>query len=462
VCQGLDEGVRHDSASASQWSFRSSYHQAQLAWRRAFELRPAISRNFETRGTRVNQWFLWTATNRVRSGQGIRPDTGSFLAFPSWRGDTLAFIPYRAAEFYAGRARVAALSTLEAIRRQRRIFYDLASEWRSADPRSTSAREASASALWLLGNPTAPDSMHAARAMAGDPRDRVRLGLTEALMLVLQGAPDQKALARARSLADSLLGDGHPTGGTDPWDVATLAALTGRANYAARMARLPGPSTSWALPPALASDALALLVFSSLGGPADSLQVLEQQVARGIATSIDPKDRTRTRLEWIARPATLAHFVYVFPSVHDMLGYGDYLIDAEAAHQAGDTTGVRRQLADAVLGRAWMQPSDLSFETLLPEALLLQAIGDSRAAIARLNPTLSALASSSPDLVRSPVGTGVLVRAMALRAELASQAGDANTAALWARAVATLWSDADPFLQPIVRRMQDLARVGRA
>ena len=51
-----------------------------------------------------------------------------------------------------------------------------------------------------------------------------------------------------------------------------------------------------------------------------------------------------------------------------------------------------------------------------------------------------------------------LVRAMALRAKLAEDVGDTATARAWARAVVTLWSGADSYLQTTVREMARLAR----
>src|SRR5439155_1746136 len=54
----------------------------------------------------------------------------------------------------------------------------------------------------------------------------------------------------------------------------------------------------------------------------------------------------------------------------------------------------------------------------------------------------------------APARAGSLVRAMALRADLAERVGDHAVAARWAAAVAAFWSDADPFLQPLVRRMR--------
>jgi tRNA A-37 threonylcarbamoyl transferase component Bud32 len=458
MCLSLDTAVRPDRASPSGWSFRTSYHQAQLAWRRAFELLPAVGRDFLPSGRTPGQWILWTATNRLRRGWGIRPDTGAFSALPSLARDTLAFIPYPEREFYSVRARVAAPSTQEAVRRQRRAFYDLASEWRSSSPRNLDAQEALASALWLLGNPTASDSIHAARAAARRPADRIRLGLTEALMRILRGAPDGADLEPARLLIDSLVASGSAAPETDPWDLATMAAITGKADEAARLIRLPSPRTTAALPPGLASDAFALLAFASMGGPPESLAVLERRVDRGIATAVEPRERVAARLEWLARPVSIADPEYRSPSLPSLAGFGDYLIDAEAAYVGGDTARARRRLGQAASDRSWMQPSDLMLETLHPEAAMLAGMGDVRAAVELLDPTLSALGAVSIELVRDPVGAGMLMRALALRAELAERIGDRASAARWGRAVATLWSGADSFLQPVVVRMRHLAR----
>jgi hypothetical protein len=55
------------------------------------------------------------------------------------------------------------------------------------------------------------------------------------------------------------------------------------------------------------------------------------------------------------------------------------------------------------------------------------------------------------------VQIGALVRAMALRADLAQHAHDPATASLWGRAVATLWRNAEPNLRPVVAHMRDIS-----
>ncbi|HEX6407108.1 MAG TPA: hypothetical protein VFZ90_07960, partial [Gemmatimonadales bacterium] len=51
-----------------------------------------------------------------------------------------------------------------------------------------------------------------------------------------------------------------------------------------------------------------------------------------------------------------------------------------------------------------------------------------------------------------------LVRGMALRAELAAEAGDSAEAKRRARDVLVLWANADPELQPTLERMRSLAQ----
>ncbi|HEX7024496.1 MAG TPA: hypothetical protein VF187_06735, partial [Gemmatimonadales bacterium] len=447
TCLSRDGSVLRDSRSPTGWRFRSSYHQAQLAWRRAFTLMPSIYRDSRAAGLRGDQWLLWTVPNRARMGSAVPPDTGFFMGPPSWQGDSLAFLPRRAAQFTSGRA-AHAEGTTEAITQQRLAFYELATEWASVEPRNLEAREAVALSLWALGNAAAVDSIRAARAYAYLPRDRVRLGLSEALMRVLLGAPDAAQLSMARAIADSVLALEAGGPGIDPWDLATLAALTGRATATARLIRLASPRTAWRLPPALTGDALALLAFAALGGPADSLRVLERRVADGLSIGVNPARLPAERGEWLGRPLAQVALDIPFPSFAQLAGTGDYLIDAEAAYARRDTAEALRLVRRTAATRSGMQPADRMFEAVLPEARLLAAMGHVTEAIELLDPTLSALRLVSLQFVSDPLGAGLLVRAMAFRAELAGRAGDRAGAAMWRRAVRALWSSADPFLAP--------------
>ena len=88
----------------------------------------------------------------------------------------------------------------------------------------------------------------------------------------------------------------------------------------------------------------------------------------------------------------------------------------------------------------------------------MSLLGDSLGAANWLDPTLLALSRMDPQVLARLTNAAALVRAAALRAELAATLHDTLTAAKWARVVTVLWSGADPFLQPLVHRMGQLAR----
>ena len=121
------------------------------------------------------------------------------------------------------------------------------------------------------------------------------------------------------------------------------------------------------------------------------------------------------------------------------------------AHRTLDTLAAWRQ-------RLALTPSQLTFDGLLPEASVLEALGDLRGAAAQLDPSLDGLERSDLHNMLDVVGAGTLVRAMVLRAELAARLGDDAGARRWAACVVALWSNPDDFLVPVRRRMTQLAR----
>jgi hypothetical protein len=114
----------------------------------------------------------------------------------------------------------------------------------------------------------------------------------------------------------------------------------------------------------------------------------------------------------------------------------------------GDTAGVRKGFAELGRLRQDLRQGDIAFDGTYHEARLLLAIGDTGSAIRLLDLSLEAL----PQVA-------TLVRGMALRAELATRAGDQAVAKHWAKNVATLWSEADPELQPTVQKMRSIAGI---
>jgi len=464
LCQMGDHAVVPDPASPSKWRFRASVHQATMSFKRAFELLPAVHQEFREGWYWRLGGLLATRPGIVRLGNAVPPDTGFFAAYASWsfRGDTLTFIPYRLRDFEEGRPWTLPVSNGEAVHRQRELFRDIATTWRTAFPQSSDAMLALAMALDALGDRSAIDSIRVARGLATEPGARLRSGAAEVWLRVKLGVPaDLRGLQAARALADSILRS-HPgpsrVTSAEAAALAGLAMLTGRVSAAAQLARRAEERSDVPVSGAVKVPANALQVFAAAGGPEDSIRALEKEVTIAIAATMPASERAGAQARWLGRAVTLGFPSYASPLVLEIAKTGDVLAVAQAAWLNGDTATVHRQLRVLREGRRAEMPDAVQLEALYPEAWLLDAMGDVRGAIEWVGPTLDAQVGVSPEKLASAVGVGSLVRAMAFRAELARRVGDAATAARWANAVATLWSDPDPFLRSLSGRMRDLAR----
>jgi eukaryotic-like serine/threonine-protein kinase len=460
-CLRRDHAVVRDPSSPSKWRFRSSFNAAMKALQRAYQVLPATYRDFRedwywSLATRLN-----TQPTAVRRGHALAPDTGRFMAYASWSatGDTIEFVPFRPADVASGRPGVLLASRGEAVRQQRILFRNIATTWRAAFPSSADALLAVAIALDQLGDRSAVDSAHAARALATDAVQRLRAGAAEVWLRVKLGVPsDVASLTASRLLADSLLRlNPHPDE-AEAEALASLAALIGHAAEAASFAKgeHAGDAT---VPVSLQSPANQLLAFAALGGPEDSLRALETRIEQAIRTAGDAKEQQGIRARLLLQPMTLAFPTYKAASIRG-LAVSDSLAEAEIALLDGDTTKVLRLLETAQARRvASSSPEDWKLDTLYPEAWLLSMIGQPAAAASRIGPTLDVQDRVDLHVFATAAGAGALVRSMALRAQLANRSSDAAGAAVWAKAVRTLWADADPFLQRTV--VQEMAKLSR-
>jgi tetratricopeptide (TPR) repeat protein/tRNA A-37 threonylcarbamoyl transferase component Bud32 len=449
-----DDAVVRDAASPSGWRFRSSYYRAMRAYQRAFQLLPAIHRALSGTSYTAVRRVLITYGSSLRMGRALTPDTTSFGAYADWLHDTLALVPYPFAEL-----KVAPAGLSVAVHRQREVFHDIATGWVTAFPHSPSALEALAISLQLLGDPAALDTLRRARAFVTTPAEAVRIAGEEVWMRVKFSVPsDLRGLRVARLLADSLLRGAPPPTAMEPAVLLSLAVLTGRAGLATVLARHPDVTAEWEVPGPLAKTVGPLLIFATLGGPMDSIRDLSSEVDSAIGANIVPPAQPEAQARWLGRPAALAFPVYRFPFLPKLLADAYGVLKAEAAFSRGDTGSVRRILADVRTARRFAAPSELTPDALFPEAWLLAQVGDLRAAIGWLDPTLGSLPLSAPQMLVDPANAGALVQAIALRAELASRVGDARGAARWASVVKVLWSDADSFLQPRLRDMEHYIR----
>ncbi|HET9293483.1 MAG TPA: protein kinase [Gemmatimonadales bacterium] len=458
TCLRRDNAVVRDGRSPTRWRFRSSYHQALNAYQRAYVLLPSIHKAFREESFDVVVHQLLASGTDLRGGRALPPDSTTFLAYPSWAGDSLVLFP-APLQGPAGGAPRRTATTADAIHHQRQRVYEIARAWVAAFPASADALQALAVSLELLGDRSALDTLLKARRLVVDPAEVVRVAAGEIWMRVLFGSPaDLPSLRVARQLADSLLDripDGVPT---EPQLLSSLAALTGRAHLAAQLSRQVPMRKGWETPPALVGIASTFLTYAAMGGPADSLQALERRVVRAIDQDVLSSERAEVQRVWLALPTTLAFPEYRLPSIKALVGQGNPLVDADAAFLRGDSTAAWRTLVAVRAAAESSSPADFTIDQLYPETWLMAQLGQPDTAAQWLDPTLNALARTPPQLFNEAFRAGTLVRAMAFRADLAKRAGDRDTARRWAAAVVVLWSDADDFLQPLVRRMKVLAR----
>lgn len=463
MCQLQDDAVVRDPRSSSGWSFRSSDQRAITMLRRAFEIFPVVHREFRTSWFAELDGLLLTTPTQLRIGFAQPPDTGMFMAYPSWsaRGDSLAFVPYRARAVELGAPETLDATHHEAVRRQREIFLRTATTWRAAFPHSADALLAVAIALDKRGDRSALDSLQLARTLAVDDDERLRAGAATVWMLVKYGLPDDlAALGAARALADSLLAARGAAPSVSVSALASVAMLSGKVALAIELARASSsPSADPTIPGTVQQGAVALQLSAAAGASGDSLRLLELEVERGIARSVSTAMQDGARQRLLGRAATLAFPGYRSPLIATLADAGEPLAQAQQAVARSDTVAARRALARLVESRHPLLPEEVKLETLLPEALLLMSLGDAAGGVARLQATLDAQRFAELEIVRDPIGAGVLVRALAARAELAAAVGDPSSARRWGRAFLTLWGDGDAIVRPQVARVSQLTGI---
>lgn len=465
-CHRRDDAVVRDPASASGWRFRASYEQALQGYRHALLLVPSAQAVFRGAALARLSTMFFAQTNHLRRGEALAPDTGRFLAYPALDHDTLVFVPRPWSEVAAGRPVASLASVSAAAGRGQRMLYEVARAWATAFPRSADASEALAIAMESAGDtgsagaPTLRAVVRNARAQATEPAQRARLAGAETRVLLKLGD-----FAAARRLADSLLA--RAPAGAPPaaaLQLAGIAALTGHAHRAAELLRRAAPADTIytadgrpVLPPAPMRDAArSMLAYAALGAPRDSVVALEHRVDRLARSWLPPAEQARARDDALALPLSLAVPIIGPAPVLRLHGTQSARVRMQMALARGDTAGVRARLAELRRTRRPLRAGDLLVHGTYQDAWLLVTLGDTAEAMETLDLALDALPTLGTGLLEVTQAAG-LVRAMALRAELAERRGDADRARRWASAVVTLWGDADPPLQPLVARMRRIA-----
>ena len=469
-CQRRDRIVEPDSTSPSHWRFRSGYRSAATAYRRALELVPSAHRAFT--GVAIQRLMkLFFAENYVyRAGYAPRGDTLHFGAFPSLDHDTLAFVPWLIADFFSGSGGSRPPTSQAAVAHNREELRVLIENWIAAFPSSANAYEALSFVLETTGEldlgsspgRSALAAIRRARQLTDDPRQALRAAGAEARLLF-----KLERFAAAAGIADSALAAATPE--PEPLaarQLAGLALLTGHVYHAAQLLQRSAPldtPMTWdgveipAAPAPVKQAGLELLAYAAVGAPAESLLAGKRRVDERVNSWAGPVSREQLRLAVLHVPMALAFETIGLSDVHRPHAGGDYVISMQWGIAHGDTSAVRAQLARQAGFRNRARAGDVAIDGTYAEAVVLLRLHDTTAATAALDFSLQALPTLGTALLEQPEQVGCAIRAMALRAELAAAAGDKAATARWADAVTTLWTDADPPVAPVLRRMRVLA-----
>jgi tetratricopeptide (TPR) repeat protein len=462
-CHRRDLAVVRDPASPSGWRFRGSYHRAVESYSRALRTVPSSLRAFRDAGFwRLNE--LLTIDNRgVRPGIAVSADgdTLLFSAYTSIQDDTLANVPWPREAMVALRPETLPASRFAAVERNRQVLSGLVAEWVRAFPQSPDAREALAGVLEGLGEirlvrqgrPSAFSELRAARELAAEPAQRLRLSVAQVRLYLRVGE-----YARARALADSVLQQWREPGSRDAGLLAPLAVLTGRLADARTLLRSSSPEQQFytaegrrvEIPVPLAEAQADALLYAALGLAAES-EAAEARVEQLVRAWIVPSNRHAARDALLNSPRRLGFPQSAPRARRAPLGAADHTVAMQQALLRGQPDSVRRQLAYLREQRGSPRPGSIAVDYLLPEARLFLALGDTARAVEELDRFLVAL-EAMPATVLDGVGeTASLLQAMQLRSALAARAGDRRTEAVWRAALSTLWSRADPRLRATLR-----------
>jgi serine/threonine-protein kinase len=453
-CQGMNRLVYPDTRSPSGWAFRSSAHRAMQAYEMAFEILPSVHRGYE-RGAFGRLRAMLLLTTDAPIGYGAK-DSSHFYARPGWLADTLALIPYPWQDVASGKTSAIPPGFAIALKNRREAFKRIATNWSAAYPKSSGAKSAVAVALEVLGNPAAIDTVRYARELSTDPARRNQLAAVEVILLVKFGLPDRIDLLRSASrLADSLLSSADDATAANAEVLTQVAMLVGACRTAERLARKIPPSAMGQLINAgLFAESQALLARVGAGCRADSSALSDFVAGVDREYRDEAADKRASLLDiWISRPILLSQE----PDA-DALGLlakasQDPFYQAHWMYARGAVDSARvlfSRLRNPGTDTLTLPTPDMTY----PRARLAAAIGDTAAAIARLDRTLHSVRRYDPKVLSEDMRTGPLMQAIALRADLAHARGDVPTSKRWARAVSLLWSKADAELQSTVARME--------
>jgi hypothetical protein len=459
-CRTFDQMVLRDASSASGWSFRSSRRAAVAALDSAVA-RLDVVPDFVFRELGA---LLITEPSRLRTGNAESGSSRYFAAYPSISADTLAFVPYPA-ERLAAMVTTIDRSTLSlALRRNTDMLAERFRSWTARAPRSARARELLALAQEARGDragagdegPAALATLDEARRLSTDSLEQLRLATHQVRVIVKDGR-----FTRARQLADSILTANERLTESNAGMLAGIAALVGRVDRAAAALRMQSSGTSAGiapggqkLPPIIAAAVADYTVLAASGACTDSLRSMVATLDALLERHVTPAARAALRPRVLSRPLGLAVPCLGARSILTLAGEPTRLVRMQRALAEGDTRLLRAEFDTLRLTRQADRPGDVALDYTVQEAWLLLALGDTTAAVRRLDLSLEALSTLSTRLLDDVPQALALGRAMVMRAELAASRGDSATARRWAGRVVELWGAGGGELKSVMERMK--------
>lgn len=460
-CIDFDRRVVPDSRAPSGYRFRSSYQQAINAYLRAFETLPSAYRGYQGAAYSSLLRMLFVSGRSRRRGATDEMPPRIFIGTAVLDADTLAFVLQTSAEVSAGISIDDGQRSAQAVTQMRRVFRRITEGWAVAFPESPGAKEGLALSLELTGDPAAMDTLRSAIRLASDPRQRLQLLTTLVWLEMKFGLPNRLDLLRdARRIADSVLASPQP-GGRENWELlGRLAAVTGRCGLAADLARRSADARLSPFPvgQTIVSSVNARTAFVAFGCPiADTIPSLEQLAESAEFKALPASLRSMAEAQLFGLEVRMAEPLNV-AWARRFATSGDYLLTTRLALVDGHVDLARQQLGNLALRRRDKLRGEVSPDAVVPESGVWLSLGDTAAARRWLDGVLNDAAFLAP---MSDVGfdnlvlMASLIRAAAIRAEIAT---DPRDAAPWARAVLALWSGADPALNPLIQKLQRIAR----
>jgi tRNA A-37 threonylcarbamoyl transferase component Bud32/tetratricopeptide (TPR) repeat protein len=464
-CGARDNVVLPDARHSGKWVFRSSYRGAASAFARATEIEPRL---FSVLPFDTLMHIAPIQASQLRQGVSAGKPRLRFAAYAALIDDTLGYTPYPLADVLSGKLVTAPQSISDALQRNRDFLLKLVLRWTRQFPDSSAAFEALAilqESRGELGVDRAgvPSALSAIQIAERLSRDSARTGLLVVSEIRLR--LKQYQFSRAAALSDSLLRmvAALPSVGSK---LAGIAALTGRIGLAETLLDprgfMPGEQDPGQPLPnqALLGAATSLYVNAALGVCSDVLDKLANQINLLTESYAPGGEHQKVKNDLTSRAWSLA-----FPCrqsyVLQIRSPGDRLVRMQQSLARGDIPAVRAEFDSTAKLRARSRPGDVSADYLFQEAWALAAIGDTAAAIKRLDLSLAALPTLGNGILEQVSQAAALVRAMILRADLAVAAHDSDTARKWSNAAAILWAHADGPLQPTVQHLKSVATQSR-